>query len=97
MQIWLDVVDPPHQNFMDAFRHVTPLPLQTQQKPRVTEAQHNAEKHFLLLSSLLIMFFTAAASSPLSAPIFINVSAVSGQTPSSNRLWTKEIKQKIYL
>ena len=22
--------------------------LQTQQKPRVTEAQHNAEKHFLL-------------------------------------------------
>ena len=32
---------------MDAFRHVTPPPLQTQQKPRVTEAQHNAEKHFL--------------------------------------------------
>ena len=33
---------------MDAFRHVTPPPLQTQQKPRVTEAQHNAEKYFLL-------------------------------------------------
>ena len=32
---------------MDAFRHVTPPPLQTQQKPRVTEAQHNAEKHSL--------------------------------------------------
>ena len=29
---------------MDAFHHVTPPPLQTQQKPRVTEAQHNAEK-----------------------------------------------------
>ena len=50
MQIWLDVVDPPpHQNFMDAFRHVTPLQLQIQQKPRVTKAQHNAEKHFLFL------------------------------------------------
>ena len=32
---------------MDAFHHVTPPQLQTQQKPRVTEAQHNAEKHFL--------------------------------------------------
>ena len=32
---------------MDAFRHATPPQLQTQQKPRVTEAQHNAEKHFL--------------------------------------------------
>ena len=47
MQIWLDVVDPCGQNFMDAFRHVIPPLLQTQQKPRVTEAQHNAEKHFL--------------------------------------------------
>ena len=36
---------------MDAFHHVTPPPLQTQQKPRVTEAQHNAEKHFLFLTS----------------------------------------------
>ena len=37
---------------MDAFCHVTPPPLQTQQKPRVTEAQHNAEKHFLFYSDV---------------------------------------------
>ena len=36
------------KNFIDAFHHVTPLLLQTQQKPRVTEAQHNAEKHVFL-------------------------------------------------
>ena len=38
MQIWLDKVEP-----------ISIQPLQTQQKPRVTEAQHNAEKHFLLI------------------------------------------------
>ena len=42
----------PGENVMGVNCNVTPASscsLQTQQKPRVTEAQHNAEKHFLLL------------------------------------------------
>ena len=46
----------PHQNFTGcisshyttAVQPISIQPLQSQQKPRVTEAQHNAEKHFLL-------------------------------------------------
>ena len=41
---------PPRENFTGAYHHITPSLLQdiqTQQKPRVTEAQHNAEKHSL--------------------------------------------------
>ena len=56
MQIWLDIFDPPLQNFTGcisshyttAVQPISIQPLQTQQKPRVTEAQHNAEKHYLL-------------------------------------------------
>ena len=54
MQIWLDVFDPRTKilwmHFITLHTAVQPIsiqPLQTQQKPRVTEAQHNAEKHFL--------------------------------------------------
>ena len=51
----LTYLTPPHQNFTGCISShytttVQPIsiqPLQTQQKPRVTEAQHNAEKHFL--------------------------------------------------
>ena len=47
---------PPAKILQDAFfRHIMPQPFNQsasshsrQQKPRVTEAQHNAEKHFLL-------------------------------------------------
>ena len=45
---------------MDAFCHVTPPPLRTQQKPRVTEAQHNAEKYFLFTFALLTMLISGA-------------------------------------
>ena len=45
---------------MDAFRHVTPPLLQTQQKPRVTEAQHNAEKHFLFV--FVVMFYSTSTA-----------------------------------
>ena len=34
-------------HFVTAVQPISIQPLQTQQKPRVTEAQHNAEKHFL--------------------------------------------------
>ena len=48
---------PPSENFMGANCNPQPFnqssassrSLQTQQKTRVTEAQHNAEKHFLLM------------------------------------------------
>ena len=52
---------PPHQNFTGcilshyttAIQPISIQPLQTQQKPRVTEAQHNAEKHFLFLFQII--------------------------------------------
>ena len=58
MQIWLDVFDPPQQNFTGcisshyttAIQPISIQPFQPQQKPRVTEAQHNAEKHFLFFT-----------------------------------------------
>ena len=57
MQIWLGIVDPPPPKFYrcilshytTAIQPISIQPLQTQQKPRVTEAQHNAEKHSLFL------------------------------------------------
>ena len=57
MQIWLDKVDPPTKILRMHFvtlhhNHSTNQhpAVQTQQKPRVTEAQHNAEKHYLFFS-----------------------------------------------
>ena len=58
MQIWLDIFDPPLPKFYGcilscyttAVQPISIQPLQTQQKPRVTEVQHNAEKHFLFIS-----------------------------------------------
>ena len=46
---------PPGQNFTGAYHHITPSLLQeiqTQQKPRVTEARHNVEKHSLFKLTL---------------------------------------------
>ena len=65
MQIWLDVADPPLPKFYGcilscyttAVQPISIQPLQTQQKPRCTEAQHNAEKHYLLIIHSPSVFF----------------------------------------
>ena len=58
----LTYLPPPHQNFTGcilshyttAVQPISIQLLQTKQKPRVTEAQHNAEKRFLLVLTQII-------------------------------------------
>ena len=49
------------------------LHLQTQQKPRVTEAQHNAEKHFLFILTSKFLGHYSSLVLTIEAPISVAI------------------------
>ena len=48
-------------HYTTAVQPVSIQPLQTQPKPRVTEAQHNAEKHFLLYTNVYLVYLSSTS------------------------------------